>query len=89
MLPPIEELWGLVANEAVAAGRHSVVSEASGVAASIGDMEGVILCDPIAADILARMRDSREQWHGLIANLAILECTPEWLADVCQSDLLR
>lgn len=88
VLPSTEEVWGLVANEALAAGRHVVISEAAGAAASIRGMEGVVLCKPTATDIARGMRDSREQWQGPIQSPAILTHTPERLADVFVSALL-
>ena len=43
VLPSTEEVWGLVANEALAGGLHVVITEACGAAPSIEGMEGVLL----------------------------------------------
>lgn len=49
--PALEEVWGLVVNEALAAGLHVIVSERAGVAASVAAMSGVTVVNPTTADI--------------------------------------
>ncbi|MEN2740515.1 glycosyltransferase [Microbacterium sp. X-17] len=88
VLPSLVEVWGLVANEALASGCHVVVSEIAGVAPSIADMDGVFLCQPGVASIARAMRASREQWEGRIVEPAILTHTPERFADVFRAALL-
>ncbi len=64
VLPSITEVWGLVVNEALAAGLHTVVSRNAGVAPSVADMSGVFLCDPKRAAIGKAMATSRAAWAG-------------------------
>ena len=80
VLPSTQEVWGLVANEALAAGAHVVVSQVAGVSASIRDMQGVYLCNPDKESIAAAMQLSRAQFNGPIASPEILKFTPEKFA---------
>ena len=82
VLPSTEEVWGLVINEALAAGLHVVVSQRCGVADSVGDMKGVFLADPESESIAAAMAESKSSWSGPIVQPEILEKTPEAFADV-------
>jgi len=82
VLPSITEVWGLVVNEALAAGLHAVVSRDSGVAPSVSDMNGVFLCEPRRASIANAMNSSRAAWSGPIRTPAILACTPGRFAEV-------
>jgi glycosyltransferase involved in cell wall biosynthesis len=82
VLPSTEEVWGLVVNEALAAGLHVVVSQASGVAASVRDMRGVFLADPESRSLAVAMSASRSSWSGPVEEPAILDKTPEAFADV-------
>ncbi|QKJ20266.1 glycosyltransferase [Microbacterium hominis] len=52
VLPSIEEVWGLVVNEALAAGLHVVVSDRAGVARSVRGMRGVTVVDPSRDELL-------------------------------------
>lgn len=82
VLPSAEEVWGLVVNEALAAGLHAVVTEVAGVARSVGDMPAVYLSE-VSVDSIARaMTDSREDWRGPSLRHPILEMTPRRFADV-------
>jgi glycosyltransferase involved in cell wall biosynthesis len=44
VLPSHQEVWGLVVNEALAAGLHVVVSDRCGITGSLADEPGVTLC---------------------------------------------
>jgi glycosyltransferase involved in cell wall biosynthesis len=68
-----EEVWGLVANEALASGMHVVVTSNCGVAASLRGMTGVIICPPGRAPLGQAMADSRALWAGWIGEPQILE----------------
>jgi glycosyltransferase involved in cell wall biosynthesis len=68
-----EEVWGLVANEALASGLHVVVTSNCGVAASLRGMPGVFLCPPGRGSLGRAMADSRGQWAGWIGEPQILE----------------
>lgn len=81
VLPSYEEVWGLVVNEALAAGEHVVVSEKCGVAQSVRGMSGVFLCSPHESSIAAACRASYEAWHGRIAEPEIIAKTPEAFAE--------
>jgi glycosyltransferase involved in cell wall biosynthesis len=82
VLPSTEEVWGLVINEALAAGLHVVVSHSCGVADSVRDMTGVFLADPESESIAAAMAESKSLWAGPVVKPAILEKTPQAFADV-------
>jgi glycosyltransferase involved in cell wall biosynthesis len=78
-----EEVWGLVANEALACGLHVAVSKNCGVAASIQNMRGVHTAETNSLrDLSTAMTASRDSWSGPINNPEILQHTPERFADV-------
>lgn len=77
-----EEVWGLVVNEALAAGLHVVVSNQAGVARSVEHMSGVFVCDPSEDSIYQAMLQSRESWSGHIINPEVLRYTPAEFAHV-------
>jgi glycosyltransferase involved in cell wall biosynthesis len=78
-----EEVWGLVANEALAAGLHVVVTRLCGVAESISKMRGVWLTDLNINSISQAMAASRRDWRGWIQSPEILNLgTSRLTADV-------
>lgn len=81
VLPSTEEVWGLVVNEALAAGLHTVVSTACGITPSIAGMPGVFTADPSAEDLAKALHRSREAWQGPIADHPVCRHTPEALSD--------
>lgn len=87
VLASTEEVWGLVVNEALAAGLHVVVSDSAGSAPSVQGMAGVYLVNPICESITKGLSDSRKDWKGLISNPEILEFTPAKFAEVFLSAL--
>lgn len=82
VLPSFEEVWGLVANEALAAGIHTVTSDRAGVSASVAGMRGAFVCGVTPSEIATGMAASRESWTGPIASPEILEKTPRAFANV-------
>lgn len=82
VLPSREEVWGLVVNEALAAGLHVVTSDSAGVSASIASMRGVWVSDVEPPQIALAMAASRESWTGPISSPEILTRTPAAFADV-------
>ena len=82
VLPSREEVWGLVVNEALAAGLHGSLSERCGVAASVAGMAGVTVCTATEAGITHAMRQQRATYKGAIPNPAMLSRTPADLAGV-------
>lgn len=82
VLPSAEEVWGLVVNEALAAGLGVVVSETAGVAASVAEMERVVTVTPEAASLEAGMRRAKEFGLHAVRDPEILLQTPERFADV-------
>ena len=56
VLASLEEVWGLVVNEALAAGLRVVVSDRAGVAPSVANMEGVTIAAPTSAAIADALR---------------------------------
>jgi glycosyltransferase involved in cell wall biosynthesis len=77
ILPSVREVWGMVVNEALAAGLHVVVSERAGVADSIRSMQGVYVTGVSAQEIANAMAASRASWTGPIGQPEILSFTPE------------
>lgn len=84
VLPSREEVWGLVVNEALAAGLHVVVSDRCGVADSVEHMNGVYVTGIDSDSIACGLVDSKEKWAGHIPNPEILLHTPERFAQVFQ-----
>jgi glycosyltransferase involved in cell wall biosynthesis len=82
VLPSNLEVWGLVVNEALAAGLHAVVSNRCGVAASVSGMTGVTIVDPTADGLRDGLVESRRTWQGAITSPEILSCGPEQFAGV-------
>lgn len=80
VLPSAEEVWGLVVNEALAAGLGVVVSDTSGVAPSVAHMTGVQVVAPTREGVLGGMRDAVANWSGPIGSPEILRHTPEAFA---------
>ncbi|MGY1631569.1 glycosyltransferase family 4 protein [Geodermatophilus sp. SYSU D01186] len=72
VLPSTVEVWGLVVNEALAAGLRVVVSTACGVAPSVADMPGVFLCEPTPPSIRAAMESAAASGTGWITAPPIL-----------------
>lgn len=88
VLPSTEEVWGLVANEALAAGLQVVLSEQSGVAASLDGMPGVHRCPvPDEAGLTTALTTARAAWGGWIQDPPILAHTPERFAELVWSAL--
>ena len=76
-----EEVWGLVANEGLAAGLHVVVSDNCGVAPSIAPMRGTYQVREDLSDLVEGMRRSRDGFTGFIRDPEILKHTPEAFAE--------
>ncbi|MGY1736604.1 glycosyltransferase family 4 protein [Geodermatophilus sp. SYSU D00684] len=90
VLPSTTEVWGLVVNEALAAGLSTVVSRACGVAPSVADMAGVFLCDTTPASIREAMETAAAEWSGWIADPEILRAgSPARFADDSMSAVRR
>jgi glycosyltransferase involved in cell wall biosynthesis len=82
VLPSKKEVWGLVANEALAAGLQCVLSDACGVTASVSHMRGVIACDPSVDGIAGGLVAAKQMWLGPISQPEILNQTPRRFGDV-------
>jgi glycosyltransferase involved in cell wall biosynthesis len=82
VLPSKEEVWGLVVNEALAAGMNVVVSGVCGVSPAVESMQGVYVCEPDELSIRRDMVKSRAAWNGHRLEPEILRHTPEEFADV-------
>jgi glycosyltransferase involved in cell wall biosynthesis len=78
--PASEEVWGLVVNEALAAGLHVVVSQSCGVSPSVRDMEGAIIIEPSASHIASAL--ARQPSLRPIDRPQILENDPASFAAV-------
>ena len=71
------EVWGLVVNEALAAGNHVIVSKVSGVSDFVKEMRGVYICSVEQDSIAEMMKKSRRDYSGPIEDPEILNFTPE------------
>jgi glycosyltransferase involved in cell wall biosynthesis len=71
------EVWGMVASEALASGCHVVVSSNSGISSFIRDMQGVYICGTDETSIAEMMKRSRKEFTTKIDNPEILQYTPE------------
>ena len=87
VLASSEEVWGLVLNEALAAGLHVVVSSEVGAARSIANMKVVYICGSDPESIANAIAESTRNWVGPIEEPEILKYTPELLASIF-SDLI-
>lgn len=58
------EVWGLVVNEALAAGRHVVVSDAAGVSEVVVNQPGVFVFEGNGQSLVEAMRASQASWSG-------------------------
>jgi glycosyltransferase involved in cell wall biosynthesis len=85
VLCSLKEVWGLIANEALAAGLHVVLSNRAGCAADLAESPGVNIAAPDPSSITSAMLRSASSWTGPIEHPAILEIGPERLA----SDVMR
>jgi glycosyltransferase involved in cell wall biosynthesis len=88
ILASIEEVWGLVVNEALASGLHVVVSAQCGVSQLIRDMHGVEVCEIDTSSIAAALTRSRQNYTGHIRNPEILQYSPRLFAEELNSFLL-
>lgn len=82
VLPSREEVWGLVVNEALAAGRHVVVSERAGVQRSVESMPGTFSCAVDVCSIAGALVASRAAWRGPIAPHPMLANSPQKFASI-------
>lgn len=87
VLSSLEEVWGLVVNEGLAAGLHAVVSRNCGVISSIESMKGVYPCRPDDLGLKQALQASKAQWSGWVPSPEILTRTPERFADVFREAL--
>jgi glycosyltransferase involved in cell wall biosynthesis len=71
------EVWGMVASEALASGCHVVVSSKCGISNFIRDMQGVYICGTDETSIAEMMKRSREEYTTKISNPEILQYSPE------------
>ncbi|WP_375502873.1 glycosyltransferase family 4 protein [uncultured Jatrophihabitans sp.] len=80
VLPSTAEVFGLAPVEALAFGRHVVVSSAAGVTADIAGMPGVWVADPDPVALSHAMCASSNDWDGPIGDPPIREWTPDRFA---------
>lgn len=83
--PALEEVWGLVVNEALAGGLSVVVSDRAGVASSVAGSTGVHQVEPTAPAIAEALRSVAVKQP--VAHPAILEHTPDAFARIFLSAL--
>ena len=75
VLPSHQEVWGLVVNEALAAGLHAVVSDRCGVASSVAWMPGVFVTDP--RSLADALRAGRDGWTGYLSDPPMAQHSPD------------
>lgn len=85
VLPSHREVYGLVVNEALAAGLHAVVSDNSGVLPDVQHMMGVFSTPTDDVSLRTAITQSLEAWTGPVQEPDILGRTPEIMA----ADVLR
>lgn len=81
VLASSQEVWGLVVNEALAAGMQVVVTRNCGVVDSIEHMAGVFVADADARNLTAKMLLAVGQFAGRIQDPEIIAHTPVKFAD--------
>jgi len=81
VLPSINEVWGLVVNEALVTGMHAVISSKCGVANFVKNMKGCFISEPHVDDLASAMESSRLGWSGFIETPEILEYSPQKFTD--------
>jgi glycosyltransferase involved in cell wall biosynthesis len=84
--PALEEVWGLVVNEALAAGLHVAVSRSCGVSPSVAHMEGAVIIEPSADGIASAL--AHNPALSRISAPQILEHDPASFAVVFRDALL-
>lgn len=89
VMPSFNEVWGMVAIEALASGCHVIASDKSGVSSSIKDMNGVYISSTDVASIERCMISSRAEYKNRIQNPEILKFTPEIFADAMIVEIVR
>ncbi len=89
VLPSREEVWGLVVNEALAAGLHVVVTEECGVYEDVAGMRGVFGASSSVEGLQVALRASRDSWDGVISTPEILRFGPRQFASVFEEALLK
>jgi glycosyltransferase involved in cell wall biosynthesis len=77
VLASTNEVWGMVATEALASGCHVVVSEKCGVSDFIGSMDGTYISGTDEESISKCMEKSRLEYDGPIRHPQILKFTPK------------
>jgi glycosyltransferase involved in cell wall biosynthesis len=89
VMPSTNEVWGLVANEALATGMHAITSDVAGVSEFIKEMKGAYICTSEQSSIATKMSQSRQDYLGPIKDPEILKFTPEKFADEFIANLLN
>jgi glycosyltransferase involved in cell wall biosynthesis len=82
VLPSRSEVWGLVVNEALAAGLSVIVSSTAGVSASVAGMPGVSLTGQTPEEIAEVLDAAWDDFDGPVSQPEILMHTPEAFANV-------
>lgn len=80
ILASTNEVWGMVATEALSAGCHVVVSDNCGVSTFVKGMRGTYICNTSIDSIATCMQESKSRYSGQIMNPEILNFTPERFA---------
>jgi glycosyltransferase involved in cell wall biosynthesis len=81
VLASTNEVWGMVATEALSAGCQVIVSRNCGVSNFIEKMSGVYICETDVASIATSMRKSRNEFRGKNLKPEILQFTPKKFVD--------
>jgi glycosyltransferase involved in cell wall biosynthesis len=83
VMPSLQEVWGLVVNEALAAGLHVVITENAGVTNSVRAMKGVHVAHATSSHAFAAtLRECESTFTGVIDTPEILSYGPGRFANI-------
>ena len=82
VLPSTEDVWGMVAAEALSAKIGVIVTKNCGIAESIKDFDGVQICMSDIESIQSSMLQARSEWNGPFKRLNLDKFRPEHFCDI-------
>jgi glycosyltransferase involved in cell wall biosynthesis len=85
VLPSVEEVYGLVVNEALSSGLQVVVSSAAGVAREVCGHEGVVVADPTVTGLSTALSAAKNAWCGPVDDPVVRSWDAAALANVVAS----
>jgi len=82
ILPSTEEVWGMVAAEALAAKLGVIVSDKCGIAPTISSLEGVWISNTEPLGIADSMSQAKGSWTGLYEARNLEKFKPRYFCDI-------